>query len=363
MITDEGFAKLGEALAKEQVPSEPQAETVETPEANTEPAVEAPTTEPAAQPEGGQSTEPQQTTPQTPANVPASHEEWFKEQMQGVFETPQQLMDAIKDLQAKTERSEYEKLVGEDEFAKNLLDAYRSNKLEEFLNAKAVDYEKVPDEQLARRLLKEEMPGATDEEVEFLFQRRYPVGDDEDEATQREARIRLKSDAHKIREKLKAEQANYQIPEFKTEDNQQELEARVQEWHKTVDNSPATKALSGGIQFKNGDQAYKYEVANPQQIADMAKDVRQFLNLFENNGQTDLERFYRVAAYATDPEAFEKSLIRFGQNLGTEKVVDKAVNPSIPAQPSPEGVAKADPYGDSASQKEFGKLLKSVFGG
>ena len=55
----------------------------------------------------------------------------------------------------------------------------------------------------------------------------------------------------------------------------------------------------------------------------------------DENGQIDLEKWYRVATYAMDPETYDMSLISHGVNLGQEKVVKDLKNPSKVTKGSP----------------------------
>ena len=75
----------------------------------------------------------------------------------------------------------------------------------------------------------------------------------------------------------------------------------------------------------------------------MTLDNNEFFNLFnDHKGGVDLERWYRVLAYASNPAAFEKSLVAHGKSLGEELVTQELKNPSIPVREKPTEASSGD---------------------
>jgi hypothetical protein len=86
-----------------------------------------------------------------------------------------------------------------------------------------------------------------------------------------------------------------------------------------------------------GDNKFSYEVDNPKDLQEMTEDNNKFFQLFrDENGEIDFERWYKVLAFAVDPEVYDSSLISHGQELGQEKVVSGLKTPSKPTKSSQE---------------------------
>ena len=63
-----------------------------------------------------------------------------------------------------------------------------------------------------------------------------------------------------------------------------------------------------------------------------------------DKGDVDFDKWYRVLAYATDPEVYDSSLISHGQELGQEKVVADLKNPTAPTKSSRDYKTPESPF-------------------
>ena len=149
----------------------------------------------------------------------------------------------------------------------------------------------------------------------------------------------LAADASKLRDKYVDEQKNFTQPvkdqteETETE-NQEEQRAK---WTETVSSHEITKDVMENkrILVSYGDDKFSYEVENPESLQEMTIDNNKFFALFQDEkGTVDFDKWYRVLAYASDPEVYDSSLISHGQELGQEKVVSDLKNPTAPTKSS-----------------------------
>ena len=86
-----------------------------------------------------------------------------------------------------------------------------------------------------------------------------------------------------------------------------------------------------------GDSKFSYEVENPQDLQDMTIDNNKFFALFKDeNDNIDFDKWYKVLAYAINPEVYDSSLISHGQEMGQEKLVSNMKNTEKPVKSSKE---------------------------
>ena len=232
-----------------------------------------------------------------------------------------------------------------DDFIKDAVEYYnKTGTLTPYLEATSVNYEEMSDEKIMRRELERTNPTLSAKAIERLYNRdvvsKYSLDVDKyDEEEVELGKELLKADASKLREKYVDEQKKFTQPEVaetKQEDtvNQEEVMAQ---WTQTVSQSDYTKDMleNKRILVSYGDDKFSYEVENPEDLKAMTLDNNKFFSLFKDeNGQVDFDRWYRVLAFAIDPEVYDSSLISHGQELGQEKVVSDLKNPTKPTKSS-----------------------------
>lgn len=232
-----------------------------------------------------------------------------------------------------------------DDFIKDAVEYYnKTGTLTPYLEATSVNYEEMSDEKIMRRELERTNPTLSAKAIERLYNRdvvsKYSLDVDKyDEEEVELGKELLKADASKLREKYVDEQKKFTQPEVaetKQEDTVNQEEAMAQ-WTQTVSQSDYTKDMleNKRILVSYGDDKFSYEVENPEDLQAMTLDNNKFFSLFKDeNGQVDFDRWYRVLAFAVDPEVYDSSLISHGQELGQEKVVSDLKNPTKPTKSS-----------------------------
>lgn len=346
VIDDNGEAQPVEVPVKETETENPETEKVEentevenTPEEQTEVKEEPTAEETAAQ---------EETTEELEEGNSESN-------LQDTVELFDQLDSISKDLtggKAETLEDffdEYKKMRDssgaqfKDDYIKNAVEYYnKTGSLTPYLEATSVNYGELSDEQIMRRELEQANPTLSAKAIERLYNRdivnKYSL--DEDKYDQEEVELGkelLKADATKLRDKFVDEQKNFTQPEIeKTEENETvDNTAQMEKWTETVSSNDFTKDVleNKRILIDYNDEKFAYEVENPEELQAMTVDNNKFFALFKDDkGDVDFDKWYRVLAYASDPEVYDSSLIAHGQELGQEKVVSDLKNPTKPTK-------------------------------
>lgn len=227
-----------------------------------------------------------------------------------------------------------------DDFIRKAVDYYnQTGDLTPYLEAKLVDYNKLGDEEILKRSLREQYPTISDRALSLLYQEqvidRFKLDPDRfDELQVEVGKELLAAEAARLRSQYIDKQNQFKAPEPTVAANQtQQTQADLDQWLNTVKADTATSKLlmdkNIGISYNN--EQFSYEVENPQALVDMTVDNTKFFTTFlREDGTVDLQKWYRVLNYASDPETFERSLIAHGKTLGEEDVVTRRKNPSAP---------------------------------
>lgn len=211
-----------------------------------------------------------------------------------------------------------------DDYIRNLVNYYTEHGDVKPYVENNVDYSTYTPEQLIEMRVREENSRLPKEAQDIMVKRelaKYEVEEDagEDDKTLKAA-LKEQS-ASEYREALEKKQQQFKAPETTSVD--------LEKWAKQVNESEVTASMIGDkkLSMKYGEDEFNLSVENPESLVDMAIDNRNFFNLFTNKeGQMDFNKWYKVAAYAQNPEKFEELLIKHGQSLGTESVVDDMKN-------------------------------------
>lgn len=301
----------------------------------TEPTIE-PVTEPTAEPVV-------EAPPAAPLTVAATDfDTQFKERVGGKYEKVEDVLSLVSKYEAKA------KLL-DDPFLATLADKYHSGEdLTPYLQAKAVNYDTMALEDLAEIHLRAKYPNASKEILAGLYEDEIIKGfglDQEDNAL---GRFKFETEMGKVKETLKAEQAKYLTPTERispTKESEEALRQEIEAFNSLVENDPTVKALRADnkIAVKHGDESIYVGVDKADHLVEMAKNSDAFFSLFKGaNGQPDLEKFMRVAAYAKNPAAFEAALIAHGKTKATEQVIGQLQNPAIESNRAPDAVGPAN---------------------
>ena len=286
---------------------------------------------------------------------PAAQEETTQSNLQDTAELFDELDNISKDLtDGKVDNledffEEYKRMRDssstqyKDDYIKNAVEYYnKTGSLTPYLEATSVNYGEMSDEKIMRRELEQANPTLSAKAIERLYTRdivnKYSL--DEDKYDMEEVELGkelLKADATKLRDKFVDEQKNFTEPEIKeTEDNETvDNTEQMEKWAESVNSNDFTKDVLENKRILIGynDEKFSYEVENPEELQAMTVDNNKFFALFKDDqGQVDFDKWYRVLAYASDPEVYDSSLIAHGQEIGQEKVVSDLKNPTKPTK-------------------------------
>ena len=241
-----------------------------------------------------------------------------------------------------------------DDYIKNAVEYYnKTGNLTPYLEATSVNYSEMSDEAIMRRDLEQANPTLSKGAIERLYTReivnKYSLDEDRfDEDEVELGKELLAADASKLRDKYVDEQKNFTQPVNETEDTETvNQEEQLSKWTDTVSSHETTKDVMDNerILISYGDDKFSYEVENPESLQEMTIDNNKFFDLFKNDkGDVDFDKWYRVLAYATDPEVYDSSLISHGQELGQEKVVADLKNPTAPTKSSRDYKTPESPF-------------------
>lgn len=224
-----------------------------------------------------------------------------------------------------------------DDFIKGAVEFYeKTGDLTPYLQAKTVDFTKLSDEDILRRNLREQYSELSDGAFERLYKQqvvdKYKLDPDEwsEEDAQLEREL-MKVEASKLRSKYQEWQQGFKAPEPEPTDADKLVAEQMQRFEQDVKENTLTKSLleNKKISMKTQDGEFNYEV-EPNQLLEMTLDNDRFFAQFANEkGELDYDRWYKVAAYSSNPEQFERSLINFGKTLGRQEIAKEIKNPTV----------------------------------
>lgn len=224
-----------------------------------------------------------------------------------------------------------------DDFIKGAVEFYeKTGDLTPYLQAKTVDFTKLSDEDILRRNLREQYSELSDGAFERLYKQqvvdKYKLDPDEwsEEDAQLEREL-MKVEASKLRSKYQDWQQGFKAPEPEPTDADKLVAEQMQRFEQDVKENALTKSLMENkkISMKTQDGEFNYEV-EPSQLLEMTLDNDRFFAQFANEkGELDYDRWYKVAAYSSNPEQFERSLINFGKTLGRQEIAKEIKNPTV----------------------------------
>jgi len=238
-----------------------------------------------------------------------------------------------------------------DDYIKSAVEYYNANgSLTPYLEATSINYEEMSDQQVMRRNLKQDNPTLSDKAIERLYQRdiinKYSLDEDKyDEDEVELGKELLKADADKLRSSFVDEQKKFTSPP-KTEESQVDQDEINSKWIETVNTNPSTKNIleNKSILVNYNGEKFSYEINDPKQLEEMTVDNNKFFNLFKDQeGNINFDKWYRVLAYASDPDVYDSSLISHGQEIGQEKVVSDLKNPTKPTKAQQNYKASSNP--------------------
>lgn len=243
----------------------------------------------------------------------------------------------------KIDRKELLKKAGVSQFAIEIDEHLAmGGKAEDFLNAKAIDYSKVSDEDLVKSSLKKEYPDFSKEDIDELYLAKYKDIDSEVEYEKKRAEIQLRADAFKLRQTKIEQQQKFKIPDTpvlhtdeayeqwkEQQKTQSELNDQGKQWFLQHE---ATKALneSKKVTISLGDDVppFNFNVDRPDLITQTLTDDGSNWNklLSTKTGEPDVAKRQLITLFAYNPQQFVKDIFKYGMQLGERKLVADGQN-------------------------------------
>ena len=235
----------------------------------------------------------------------------------------------------------WEKLgLQEDDYAKQLIEAYKTNQLDEFLIKTNTNYDLYTDEEILKTQIDSKYPSLGEEERNLILQKtlqkEYGITGDEDD--DKVARLMMKIEADKIREGLKAEQAQYKPKAFENPTStieaqlkaqQEAIQQQVESFKNHLTSLPDYKQFETSrlVEFGEGENRMNFEVDKSADFLGETLDQNKFFQKFVGqDGQLDMKKWMKAWTYANNPAAVEKSLINYGKSLGEKRLFNELKN-------------------------------------
>jgi hypothetical protein len=235
----------------------------------------------------------------------------------------------------------WEKLgLQEDDYAKQLIDAYKTNQLDEFLIKTNTNYDLYTDEEIIKTQIDSKYPSLGEEEKNLILQKtlqkEYGITGDEDD--DKVARLMMKLEADKIRDGLKAEQSQYKPKTFENEASkfeaqlkaqQEAIQQQVESFKSHLTSLPDFKQFETNrlVEFGDGENRMNFEVDKNADFLGETLDQNKFFQKFVGqDGQLDMKKWMKAWTYANNPAAVEKSLINYGKSLGEKRLFNELKN-------------------------------------
>lgn len=219
---------------------------------------------------------------------------------------------------------------GYDDYTLGLLEYYKSTgDFTPYIEAKSVDYSKMPDEEILRRDLRQAYSDLSDEDFDLVYRTKvvdkYKLDDIYSEDEQRVGKIELKYAVKDIREKLIEQQKKFAPPPVDNTVQEQDMT----KWFESVKADPATQQLLSGKRVSSSTGA-NFEI-DPNVILDQTYDTNKFFqNFLTSDGQTDLNKWYKALAFVNNMEAYEKTIWDAARAEGKKEMLGEIKNPAKP---------------------------------
>lgn len=243
---------------------------------------------------------------------------------------------------------------GFDEQFINLAKVYKQDgNISRYAQAMNTDFTKMPAEELHRLKIQKDYPGATQEQLDLLYEseirEKYKLDADTFDPESKEAKaakVKMELEAGKLRTEFTKENEQFKLPaKDVAAETQQQTEAAIavrkakqdalfaQPYSQSVltDKKLVLKDLSmkdetGKVIAAIPD--FTMELDDPNEIKEIMTNPTAYSRyMTDDKGNPDPEATFQVAAFAMNRVAFCQALINQGKMLGREEMEEKAYNP------------------------------------
>jgi len=248
----------------------------------------------------------------------------------------------------KIDRKELLKKAGVNDFAIEI-DEFLSKggNAIDYLNAKAIDYNKVSDESLIKADLQKQYPTFTPQQIDLMFNRKYAVSEDASDEDREFVNLQMKADAHNSRTLKITEQQKFKIPEtpilqkdeaYEQWKQQQESQPQMlEQFRNFYEQHEATKALNQSkrvaINLGDGIPPFNFEISQPEIITKAMTDGGVILNKLTTTqtGEPDVAKQQMIALFSFNPQKFIQDIFNYGRGMGVRKeLVEEGQNATRP---------------------------------
>lgn len=263
--------------------------------------------------------------------------------------TPQQTFNLDDEIK-KVDRKELLKKLGVNDFTIEM-DEYlaKGGKADDYLSKRAIDWNSISDEELAKRDLKNLYPDASSAQIDRLYNKKYSQLDIDTDEDKEDGILLMKADARRIREAKIAEQKSFKIPDAiipQTKDEayeqwKQERDAQpvlMRQLSEFYQNHSATKNLneSKRVAISLGDDvpAFNFSINNPEAITRVFTDGGETWQKLTSNekGEPDVAKQQLIALITYNPNKVMQDIFNYGVQMGKKKLVEEGQNAQRPQQ-------------------------------
>lgn len=337
-------------------PNEESNTPAEAPVEPSEPAAEIAPTEPQAEeapvaPEGNEPAPAEQPEAPVEPQAPAAPEVRYPDD----YEALKEKASAAGELESRYGKYK------DNQFINGLLEYFdRTGDITPYLEAKTVDFDKLPDEQIMLRELKEKNPGLSEGSLQRLLAREQAqlklsedLGeyDDDERADIELARDIYRSKVSQLREQYKQKQAEFRAPEpAAQEPNEAEAKAaefqlKVSEQINATDvarNLREGKPLSVQVSDR-ADENYSLNVSAQELQTVVDNSDSLWLSVMKKNEanepllkdgvpQFDTQKLAMLIAFAKDMDGYNKGLYNHARSLERQKAHQELKNTTRPGE-------------------------------
>lgn len=248
----------------------------------------------------------------------------------------------------KIDRKELLKKAGVNDFAIEL-DEYlaKGGKAQDYLNARAIDYTQISDEDLIKSDLKNQYPNLNRDEINRLYNRKYGITEEMLDDEKEDRLIQLKADGHLKRQSKIQEQQTFKIPDtpilqkdeaYELWRQQQEIQPQLMEQLRNYyDTHEATKALNESkrvaVNLGEGVSPFNFSIDRPELLTKMYTDGGETWQRLTSTktGEPDVQKQQLIGLFAYNPQKFIQDIFTYGQKMGVRKeLVEEGQNAQKP---------------------------------
>jgi len=224
-----------------------------------------------------------------------------------------------------------------------------------YLEVKSVDYNKLPEDKIVERKLREQYAntGLPEEDLKMLIEdemlNRYKQDDQFSEKEVQLGKIKMKADAAEYRKQFVERQAKFAPPPPPQREEQApeptDEEITTANMQRVLADSYVQQFVkSPVIKIGEGQEAFNYQSKNPNALLGVLTDHRQTAYYTSkkddlgrivvdayNNPVPDYELMMEIAAHMVEGKNYNKYILNHGKSLGTKSIAEE-INPTPPIQ-------------------------------